>query len=78
MLELEVLCAVATVVCILFAVVQQKASQKPDAVREGFVGLIGNTPLVELKSLSKASGCTILGKAEFLNPGGLTPLCVSR
>lgn len=37
---------------------------------EGIVGLVGNTPLVKLKSLSKALGCTVLGKCEFLNPGG--------
>lgn len=30
---------------------------------------IGNTPLIHLKAASKATGCTILGKAEFLNPG---------
>jgi len=38
--------------------------------RDGLVGSIGNTPLVELRTLSDRSGCTILGKAEFLNPGG--------
>ena len=32
--------------------------------------LIGNTPLIALKGPSAATGCTILGKAEFLNPGG--------
>ncbi|ORE09997.1 PALP-domain-containing protein [Rhizopus microsporus var. microsporus] len=37
---------------------------------EGVDGLIGNTPLMKIKSLSEATGCTILGKAEFLNPGG--------
>ncbi|HEX3676900.1 MAG TPA: pyridoxal-phosphate dependent enzyme, partial [Sphingomicrobium sp.] len=31
--------------------------------------LIGNTPLVKLRRASEASGCTILGKCEFLNPG---------
>ena len=31
---------------------------------------IGNTPLIKLKAASEATGCTILGKAEFLNPGG--------
>ncbi|MAY61400.1 MAG: cysteine synthase A [Rhizobiales bacterium] len=30
---------------------------------------IGNTPLIKLKAASEATGCTILGKAEFLNPG---------
>ncbi|CAN5117447.1 cysteine synthase A [soil metagenome] len=32
--------------------------------------LIGNTPLIRLNALSDASGCEILGKAEFMNPGG--------
>lgn len=32
--------------------------------------LIGNTPLLQLKQVSEKTGCTILGKAEFLNPGG--------
>jgi len=36
----------------------------------GFAGLVGDTPLIELKSLSQATGCRILAKAEFLNPGG--------
>jgi cysteine synthase A len=36
----------------------------------GFVGTIGNTPLIELPKLSAAIGRTIFGKAEFLNPGG--------
>ncbi len=33
-------------------------------------GAIGNTPLVRLRRASEATGCTILGKAEFMNPGG--------
>ncbi|KAJ2797297.1 Cysteine synthase 1 [Coemansia guatemalensis] len=36
----------------------------------GFVGAIGNTPLIRINSLSKETGCEILGKAEFMNPGG--------
>ncbi|MCZ6605247.1 MAG: pyridoxal-phosphate dependent enzyme, partial [Alphaproteobacteria bacterium] len=39
-------------------------------VTEGFVGTVGNTPLIHLKRISEETGCTILGKAEFLNPGG--------
>ena len=31
---------------------------------------IGNTPLIKLRKASELTGCTILGKAEFLNPGG--------
>ncbi len=34
------------------------------------VGAIGRTPLIRLRSASEATGCTILGKAEFMNPGG--------
>jgi cysteine synthase A len=39
-------------------------------LRDGFLGSIGNTPLIRLQHASAATGCTILGKAEFLNPGG--------
>jgi cysteine synthase len=39
-------------------------------VRDGFVGTIGNTPLIRLRGASELTGCNILGKAEFLNPGG--------
>ncbi|EKV28440.1 Cysteine synthase [Caenispirillum salinarum AK4] len=39
-------------------------------VRNGFVGAIGNTPLIKLEKASALTGRTILGKAEFLNPGG--------
>lgn len=39
-------------------------------IRDGFIGSIGNTPLIKLKKASELTGCTILGKAEFLNPGG--------
>jgi len=39
-------------------------------VRDGFIDAIGNTPMIKLKHASEATGCTILGKAEFLNPGG--------
>ncbi len=38
-------------------------------IRNGLVEAIGNTPLIKLKRASEATGCTILGKAEFLNPG---------
>src|SRR5438309_7273726 len=38
-------------------------------VGEGIVGSIGNTPLIALRRASEATGCRILGKAEFMNPG---------
>lgn len=39
-------------------------------IRSGFSGTVGDTPLIRLQSLSAETGCHILGKAEFLNPGG--------
>ena len=36
---------------------------------DGMIEAIGNTPLIKLKKASEDSGCTILGKAEFMNPG---------
>ncbi len=39
-------------------------------VRAGFVETVGHTPLIRLRRASEETGCTILGKAEFLNPGG--------
>ena len=38
--------------------------------RDGILEAIGNTPLIKLKRASEETGCTILGKAEFMNPGG--------
>ncbi|MDE5091238.1 MAG: cysteine synthase A [Trichodesmium sp. St18_bin3_1_1] len=39
-------------------------------IKPGFIGTVGNTPLIRLNSFSEETGCEILGKAEFLNPGG--------
>ncbi len=39
-------------------------------LRDGIVEAIGHTPLIKLRRASEATGCTILGKAEFMNPGG--------
>ena len=41
-----------------------------DKIRRGFVDAIGNTPLIRLEKFSADTGCEILGKAEFMNPGG--------
>ena len=38
--------------------------------RSGFAEAVGNTPLIRLKTLSEETGGEILGKAEFMNPGG--------
>ena len=38
--------------------------------RDGFIEAVGNTPLIRLRKASELTGCTILGKAEFMNPGG--------
>ena len=37
--------------------------------KKDFIDLIGNTPLLRLKRASEQTGCEILGKCEFLNPG---------
>lgn len=47
-----------------------KTITKNKPKRNGIVGAIGNTPLIRITSLSEATGCEILAKAEFLNPGG--------
>ncbi|MGY8957110.1 MAG: cysteine synthase A [Alphaproteobacteria bacterium] len=39
-------------------------------VRDGFIEAVGNTPMIKLQRASEETGCTILGKAEFLNPAG--------
>src|SRR6201999_4044112 len=39
-------------------------------IKDGFTDSIGNTPLIRLRRLSDETGCEILGKAEFMNPGG--------
>lgn len=38
--------------------------------RDGFTGMVGNTPLVKLRTVSKETGCNILAKVEFANGGG--------
>jgi cysteine synthase A len=40
------------------------------SICDGFAGSVGNTPLIRLRRLSEETGCEILGKAEFMNPGG--------
>ena len=39
-------------------------------ISDSVVEAIGNTPLIKLRRASASTGCTILGKAEFMNPGG--------
>src|SRR6476620_3459275 len=38
-------------------------------IKKDVIAAIGNTPLIRLNKASEATGCEILGKAEFLNPG---------
>jgi cysteine synthase A len=40
------------------------------SIDDGFIATVGQTPLIRLRHLSEATGCEVLGKAEFLNPGG--------
>lgn len=48
-------------------------SSQEEIISVGVEGLIGNTPLIKLRSLSEATGCEILAKAEFLNGAGNSP-----
>src|SRR5437868_8271976 len=45
-------------------------SVRNPSIRQGFADTIGNTPLIRLNRFSDETGCEILGKAEFMNPGG--------
>ncbi|KAL7274428.1 Cysteine synthase 2 [Rhizina undulata] len=47
-----------------------KSEVLTEDIKESLEQCIGNTPLIRIKSLSEATGCEILGKAEFLEPGG--------
>lgn len=49
---------------------KQPLTKQPLTNQHGMIDLIGNTPLIKLEQASKMTGCNILGKAEFLNPGG--------
>src|SRR5579859_5312679 len=40
------------------------------SIADGFTGSVGNTPLIRLRRISEETGCEILAKAEFMNPGG--------
>lgn len=67
-------CACACAAALACVLVRWKDSRRRYAggarEREGLVGLIGDTPLVRIRSLSEATGCEIFAKAEMLNPGG--------
>ncbi|KAI1378208.1 cysteine synthase [Hypoxylon crocopeplum] len=46
------------------------AVSKAQGIAKGLTGAIGNTPLIRMNTLSEQTGCEVLGKAEFMNPGG--------
>jgi cysteine synthase A len=46
------------------------STQHGKSWQDGLAAAIGSTPLIKLRRASEATGCTILGKAEFMNPGG--------
>lgn len=47
-----------------------QSNSRTTGISEGFSGAVGATPLIRLEALSALTGCEILGKAEFMNPGG--------
>ncbi|GAB5029757.1 cysteine synthase [Nannochloropsis oceanica] len=74
LLATAIFASASTVATILLLPALRRRRSPPPGTQEesngGYAALIGNTPLVELQSLSKATGCRILAKAEYLNPGG--------
>ena len=52
---------------------KSRSGDKDTGIGEGLESCVGNTPLFRIKSLSDATGCEILAKAEFLNGGGGSP-----
>ncbi len=50
--------------------IEMATSHTAPGIADGLIGAIGNTPLIKLQRASAATGCDILGKAEFMNPGG--------
>jgi cysteine synthase len=67
-----VVAAVAATAVLVTVVIRRTTRSASDVGRRdgGVLDLIGNTPLIRIRSLSDATGCTILGKVEYLNPGG--------
>ncbi|KAJ1663268.1 Cysteine synthase 2 [Coemansia sp. RSA 1813] len=70
-------CSAATAAAAIVAIVGYRllrtdnaGLKKESEIKKGVTELIGNTPLVRINSLSEATGCEVLGKCEFLNPGG--------
>ena len=47
----------------------ERMDKKLNNFSESIINEVGNTPLIKLKKASEITGCNILGKAEFLNPG---------
>src|SRR5438132_1504916 len=60
--------AVALIICATAARVESVEARVMQ-IRSGTLDAIGNTPLIKLRRASEETGCTILGKAEFMNPG---------
>jgi len=46
------------------------STRQASTIADGFLGAIGNTPLIKLQNISAETGCNVYGKAEFMNPGG--------
>ncbi|KAJ1958738.1 Cysteine synthase 2 [Linderina pennispora] len=61
--------AAALALYIAWRTLATRERTRPEPIN-GVVGLIGNTPLIRINSLSEATGCEILAKVEYMNPGG--------
>ncbi|XP_061345985.1 cysteine synthase 2 isoform X2 [Gastrolobium bilobum] len=62
--------AIFVSVVLAYFICDRRSNSSKKKSTKGLVDAIGNTPLIRINSLSDATGCHILGKCEFLNPGG--------
>ena len=67
---LRLSCLAATSTFLAYNIAHTESTESSQPKRTGILAGIGNTPLIELKSLSRKTGSTILVKCEHLNPGG--------
>ncbi|RKP22983.1 OAS-TL 2 [Syncephalis pseudoplumigaleata] len=67
---LGILVGVATAEVLGYLATSAASGRRDVQIADGVAGLIGNTPLLRLNALSAETGCDILAKAEYLNPGG--------
>eukprot|EP00953_Heterococcus_sp_UTEX-ZZ885_P034326 17790-Heterococcus_DN1.PRE.2 len=62
MRDRDVLVAALAGCVVSYLLYSLRARRKPSCIQDGYVGLVGNTPMIRIKCLSDATGCDILAK----------------